>query len=64
MPTRDQTCNNRPSECKKLLIFLDLFYHNSKTIYINTTKSSSLLQNLVGFLLQLTEMRYYIWNGR
>ena len=38
--------------------FLDLFYHNSKTIYVNTTKSSSLLQNLVGFLLQLTEMRY------
>ena len=30
----------------------------------NHTKSSSLLQNLVGFLLQLMEMGYYILNGR
>ena len=33
-----------------------LLYHNLKTIYTTTTKSSSLLQNLMGFLLQLTEM--------
>ena len=33
-----------------------LLYHNLKTIYTTTTKSLSLLQNLMGFLLQLTEM--------
>ena len=33
-----------------------LLYHNLKTIYTTATKSSSLLQNLMGFLLQLTEM--------
>ena len=33
-----------------------LLYHNLVTIYTTTTKSSSLLQNLMGFLLQLTEM--------
>ena len=33
-----------------------LLYHNLITIYTTTTKSLSLLQNLMGFLLQLTEM--------
>ena len=33
-----------------------LLYHNLITIYTTATKSSSLLQNLMGFLLQLTEM--------
>ena len=33
-----------------------LLYHNLITIYATATKSSSLLQNLMGFLLQLTEM--------
>ena len=34
-----------------------LLYHNLLTIYTTATKCSSLLQNLMGFLLQLTEMR-------
>ena len=33
-----------------------LLYHNLVTIYTTATKSSSLLQNLMGFLLQLMEM--------
>ena len=33
-----------------------LLYHNLITIYTTATKASSLLQNLVGFYLQLTEM--------
>ena len=33
-----------------------LLYHNLRTVYITATKSSSLLKNLMGFLLQLTEM--------
>ena len=36
-----------------------LFYHNLLTIYTNTT-SWPLMQNLMGFLLQFTEMEYYI----
>ena len=31
-------------------------------VYTTTTKSSSLLHNLMGFLLQLTVARYYILN--
>ena len=34
-----------------------LLYHNFITIYTTATKSSSLLQNLMGLLLQLMEMR-------
>ena len=34
-----------------------LLYHNLITIYTTATKSSSLLQNLMDVLLQLTEMR-------
>ena len=33
-----------------------LLYHNLITIYITAIKSFSLLKNLMGFLLQLTEM--------
>ena len=40
-----------------------LLYHNL-TIYTTTTKSSSLLQNLMGFLLLLTEMGWCIQNKR
>ena len=43
---------------------LSLLYHNLTTIYTTIAKSSSLLQNLMGFLLQLTKMRYFILNGR
>ena len=33
----------------KIADFLSLLYHNLRTIYINKTKSLSLLQNLMGF---------------
>ena len=42
------TKNRRFSAC--------LLYHNLITIYTTATKSSSLLENLMGVLLQLTEM--------
>ena len=41
-----------------------LLYHNLLTIYTTATKSSSLLQNLMGFLLLLTELGHCIRNGR
>ena len=34
-----------------------LLYHNLITSYTTATKSSPLLQNLMGFLQQLTEIR-------
>ena len=53
----DRTCENRPCERKKNRRLLAcLLYHNLITIYNTATKSSLLLQNLVGFLLQLMEM--------
>ena len=45
---------------QKINDFLILFCHNFITIYTTTTKSSSLLQSLMDFLLQLTELGYYI----
>ena len=56
----------RPSEHKKSPIFIifALSYCNLITIYTTTTKSSSPLQNLMGFLLQLMEMGYFILSGR
>ena len=48
----------------KIANFLSLLNHNLITIYTTPTKSSSLLQNLMGFLLQLMEMRQYIQNRR
>ena len=51
-------------EHKKLLIFLFLLYHNLVAIYTIATNDSSLLQNLMGFLLHLMDMRYYILNMR
>ena len=44
----------------KIANFLSLLYHNLISIYMTTTKSSSLLQNLMGFLLQLMEMEYIL----
>ena len=41
-----------------------LLYHNLITIYTTATTSSSLLQNLMGFLLQLMEMEQFIQNER
>ena len=41
---------------KNRLFLACLLYHNLITIYTTTTKSSSLLQNLMAFLLQLMEM--------
>ena len=43
---------------------LYLLHHNSITVHDNTTKSFSLLQNLMAFLLQFTEMEYYTRNWR
>ena len=58
----DQTCENRPSKHKKIT---NLFcHHNLITSYTTVIISSLLLQNLMGFLLQLTEVGYYILNGR
>ena len=45
---------------QKVPIFLHLLYHNVLTIYTNATIYLSMLQNLMGFLLQFTEMGYYI----
>ena len=42
---------------KESPIFACLLYHNLVTIYTTATKSSPLLQKLMGFLLQLTEMK-------
>ena len=53
------------NECKNHRFLSSLLYHNLITsYYITTTKSSSLLQILMGFLLQLTEMGQYILNRR
>ena len=41
---------------------LHLLHHNLITIYTNTTKSFLPLENLMGFLLQLTEMECHIQN--
>ena len=61
----DWACKNRPSEHKKFTNFFSfLLYHNLITIYTTTTKSSSLLQNIIGYLLQLTELGYYLLNER
>ena len=46
----------------KITDFLSWLYHNLGTIYINNTNCLTLLQNLVGYLLKFTEMRYYIQN--
>ena len=48
---------------KKPLIFSSWLYHNIVTI-CTTTTSSSVLQNLMGFLLQVMEMGYYILKVR
>ena len=39
--------------------FLSLLYYNLGNIYTNKIKSTSLLQNLMGFLLKFTEMGYH-----
>ena len=51
----DRACKNQSSECKKSR-FLALPYRNLIMFNTTTTKSSPLLQNLMGFLPQLTEM--------
>ena len=52
----DQACENRSSECKKSSTFLACLLYHNLTIYTTATKSLTLLQNLICFLLQLTEM--------
>ena len=44
------------SEHKKCQFLVCLLYHNLITIYTTATKSSSLLQKVMGFLLQFMEM--------
>ena len=56
----DKACNNQPYECKELPISLSLLYHNLQTTGTNKIKSLSLLQNLMGFLQEFTEMAYHI----
>ena len=46
----------QPYGHKKSPIFSSLLYHNLQTANTNNTKSLSLLQNLVGFLLKFTEV--------
>ena len=41
-----------------------LLYHNFITVYTTATKSSSLLQNLMGFLQQLTEISGIVHSER
>ena len=57
-----KACKNWPSECKMISSFF--LYHILIIIYTTTTKFSSLLWNLMGFLLHFTETGYYILNGR
>ena len=52
----DRACENRPCEHKNGQFLACLLYHNLINIYTTATKSSSLLENLMGFLLQFTEM--------
>ena len=58
---------NRPAiidhlSAKNFHFVLHLLHRNLITIYTNTTMSFLPLQNLMGFLLQLTEMECYIQN--
>ena len=43
---------------KNIANFSSLLYHNLMTIHTNITKCLLLMQNLMGFLLQFTEMGY------
>ena len=60
----DQACENQPCECKKIADFLSLLYHNLLIFYVNKTKCLLLLQNLMGFLLQVMETNYINHNWR
>ena len=53
----DRACKCWPSEHKKSP---SLFIFALITVYTTATKSWWLLQNLMGFNLKLTDMRYYI----
>ena len=46
----------------KIADFLSLLYYNLITIYTNQIKCLLLVQNLIGFLLQLTETGYHNHN--
>ena len=56
----DWPCKNQQCECIIIVDFPTLLYHNLQTIYTNTTKCLPLLQNLMGFLLQFTQVEYHI----
>ena len=44
---------------QKFADFSSLHYHNLVTIYTSTTKCLLAMQNLMGFLLQFTEIEYH-----
>ena len=47
----------------KLLIFFQLLsYSNLLLVHTNTTKYSPVVQNLMGIVMEFTEMGYYIQN--
>ena len=50
----------RVSAKKSLICVSSLLYHNLLTVHTNKTKSLSQLQNLMGFFLKFTEMKYHI----
>ena len=60
----DRAYKNWPYERKNHPFLVCLLCHNSITIYTTAAKSSSLLQNSMGFLLQLTEIWWLIQNER
>ena len=51
-----RACKKRPPERKNRRFLAGLLYHNLITIHTTATKSSSLLQNLMGYLTHVTEM--------
>ena len=57
----DWAYENQPRQHKNHKFVLPLLYHNLQTICI---KPLSLLQNLMGFLMKLTEMEYCIQSWR
>ena len=60
----DQACKNGPSEHNNCRFLSSSLCRNVIPIYTTTIKSSLLLLNLMGVLLQLTKMGYFILNGR
>ena len=58
--TRPAKINHVSTENRRF--FPSLLYHNLQTLCTNKIQSLSLLQNLMGFLLKVTEMACHIPN--